>query len=207
MLNRPGVRTPGRGRGAARYSRGFAPSMLTGAGIPQPRFAARAAGLASGLALAVRPAGLAEAPGSTARRRRVPRSGMRSTVEAGGASPDNARRSGPIAVSSSRRPPHSAEQVRVSYAKVAEYQRRGVVHFHAIIRLDGPALRYLMPGCMISATHMRQPCCWLASPCTCRRPARSRRPVDHTARGRARHQRSAHRGRRYLRPCQLEPRY
>src|SRR5437773_10846126 len=33
-----------------------------------------------------------------ARRRRVPRSGMRSTVEAGGASPDNARRSGPVAL-------------------------------------------------------------------------------------------------------------
>ena len=32
-----------------------------------------------------------------------------------------------------------ANQVRVSYAKVAEYQRRGVVHFHAIIRLDGAA--------------------------------------------------------------------
>jgi hypothetical protein len=32
-----------------------------------------------------------------------------------------------------------AVQVRVSFAKVAEYQRRGVVHFHAIIRLDGPA--------------------------------------------------------------------
>jgi len=31
-----------------------------------------------------------------------------------------------------------AAQVRVSYAKVAEYQRRGVVHFHAILRLDGP---------------------------------------------------------------------
>ncbi len=31
-----------------------------------------------------------------------------------------------------------AAQVRASYAKVAEYQRRGVVHFHAIIRLDGP---------------------------------------------------------------------
>ena len=28
--------------------------------------------------------------------------------------------------------------VRVSYAKVAEYQRRGLVHFHAVIRLDGP---------------------------------------------------------------------
>ena len=55
-------------------------------------------GLASGLALAVRPAGSVEAPGSTARRRRVPRSGMRSTVEAGGADPDNARRSAPVAV-------------------------------------------------------------------------------------------------------------
>ena len=32
-----------------------------------------------------------------------------------------------------------AAQVRLSYAKVAEYQRRGVVHFHAIVRLDGPA--------------------------------------------------------------------
>ncbi|HZD69719.1 MAG TPA: replication initiator, partial [Actinomycetes bacterium] len=30
-----------------------------------------------------------------------------------------------------------AAVVRVSYAKVAEYQRRGVVHFHALIRLDG----------------------------------------------------------------------
>ena len=31
-----------------------------------------------------------------------------------------------------------AAQVRVSFAKVAEYQRRGLVHFHAVIRLDGP---------------------------------------------------------------------
>jgi hypothetical protein len=30
------------------------------------------------------------------------------------------------------------EALRISFAKVAEYQRRGVVHFHAIIRLDGP---------------------------------------------------------------------
>ena len=30
------------------------------------------------------------------------------------------------------------EQLRVSFAKVAEYQRRGVVHFHAVIRADGP---------------------------------------------------------------------
>ncbi|MEV7286909.1 replication initiator [Streptomyces sp. NPDC093252] len=27
---------------------------------------------------------------------------------------------------------------RLSYVKVAEYQRRGLVHFHAVVRLDGP---------------------------------------------------------------------
>ncbi|MFE0274044.1 replication initiator [Streptomyces sp. NPDC058992] len=31
-----------------------------------------------------------------------------------------------------------AEHARVSFAKVAEYQRRGAIHFHAVIRLDGP---------------------------------------------------------------------
>ncbi|GAA4139540.1 replication initiator protein RepSA [Actinomadura keratinilytica] len=31
-----------------------------------------------------------------------------------------------------------SETLTVSFAKVAEYQRRGVVHFHAVIRLDGP---------------------------------------------------------------------
>ncbi|MDH6548696.1 replication initiator [Streptomyces sp. SAI-041] len=30
------------------------------------------------------------------------------------------------------------EVARLSYAKVAEYQRRGLVHFHGVIRLDGP---------------------------------------------------------------------
>ncbi|PZT70511.1 replication initiation protein [Streptomyces sp. SW4] len=29
-------------------------------------------------------------------------------------------------------------QLRVSYGKVAEFQKRGAVHFHAVIRLDGP---------------------------------------------------------------------
>ncbi|WP_214325109.1 replication initiator [Nonomuraea sediminis] len=29
-------------------------------------------------------------------------------------------------------------RLRLSYAKVAEYQARGLVHFHAVIRLDGP---------------------------------------------------------------------
>jgi replication initiator protein RepSA len=38
-------------------------------------------------------------------------------------------------------------RLRVSYGKVAEYQRRGVVHFHALIRLDAldPPIR--MPYC------------------------------------------------------------
>ncbi|MET7998499.1 replication initiator [Amycolatopsis sp. NPDC005232] len=31
-----------------------------------------------------------------------------------------------------------ADHARLSYAKVAEYQRRGLIHFHAVIRLDGP---------------------------------------------------------------------
>jgi hypothetical protein len=31
---------------------------------------------------------------------------------------------------------HLREQVRASYVKVAEYQRRGLVHLHAVIRLD-----------------------------------------------------------------------
>jgi hypothetical protein len=30
------------------------------------------------------------------------------------------------------------EQSRISFGKVAEYQKRGAVHFHAVIRIDGP---------------------------------------------------------------------
>ena len=35
--------------------------------------------------------------------------------------------------------------VRVRYVKVAEYQARGVVHFHAVIRLDAPGEDYQRP--------------------------------------------------------------
>jgi hypothetical protein len=36
-------------------------------------------------------------------------------------------------------PERSLRQVAsVQYAKVAEYQARGLIHFHALIRLDGP---------------------------------------------------------------------
>ncbi|GAB2866862.1 plasmid replication initiator protein [Actinocorallia aurea] len=30
------------------------------------------------------------------------------------------------------------EQARLSYARVIEYQRRGLIHFHAVLRIDGP---------------------------------------------------------------------
>ena len=35
--------------------------------------------------------------------------------------------------------------VRIRYVKVAEYQARGVVHFHAVIRLDAPGDDYQPP--------------------------------------------------------------
>jgi hypothetical protein len=40
--------------------------------------------------------------------------------------------------------------VRVSYAKVAEFQRRGAIHFHAVMRLDA-ATDCRCPGCLTPA--------------------------------------------------------
>jgi hypothetical protein len=37
-------------------------------------------------------------------------------------------------------------QVRIRFVKVAEYQARGVVHFHAVIRLDAPGEDYRPPA-------------------------------------------------------------
>jgi len=42
------------------------------------------------------------------------------------------------------------ELVRISFAKVAEFQRRGIVHFHAIIRLDAPGDSWQPPRAQIS---------------------------------------------------------
>jgi hypothetical protein len=39
---------------------------------------------------------------------------------------------------------------RVAYAKVAEFQARGLVHFHAIVRLDGAEDRATAPGVTVS---------------------------------------------------------
>jgi hypothetical protein len=41
-------------------------------------------------------------------------------------------------------------RVRVAFAKVAEFQARGLVHFHAIIRLDGAEDRATAPGVQVS---------------------------------------------------------
>ena len=41
--------------------------------------------------------------------------------------------------------------VRIRFVKVAEYQARGVVHFHAVIRLDAPSEDYQPPPPGITA--------------------------------------------------------
>ena len=42
-------------------------------------------------------------------------------------------------------------QVRIRFVKVAEYQARGVVHFHAVIRLDAPGEDYRPPAAPYNA--------------------------------------------------------
>jgi hypothetical protein len=49
------------------------------------------------------------------------------------------------------RPADLKDHLRVSYAKVAEYQRRGLVHFHAVIRIDGPAGPHMSPPAAVTA--------------------------------------------------------
>lgn len=50
----------------------------------------------------------------------------------------------------------AARVVRLQFAKVAEFQRRGVVHFHAIIRLDGihPELPFPAPPVAVTTDHL-----------------------------------------------------
>jgi hypothetical protein len=79
------------------------PLIIAASGLYVPRaslrrFAACLSGRAFGLALAVRPAGLAEAPGSRVCACAASDAPEGSALDAGGASPDNARRSGPVPV-------------------------------------------------------------------------------------------------------------
>ena len=43
---------------------------------------------------------------------------------------------------------------RLSFVKVAEFQRRGVVHFHALIRLDGPGDGFTPPDLPLTAADL-----------------------------------------------------
>jgi len=45
--------------------------------------------------------------------------------------------------------------VRIGYARVAEFQARGLVHFHAIVRLDGAGDRAAAPGVDVSPEELR----------------------------------------------------
>jgi hypothetical protein len=47
---------------------------------------------------------------------------------------------------------HLRSMVRLRFVRVAEYQARGVVHFHAVIRLDAPGEGYHSPPPSITAT-------------------------------------------------------
>jgi hypothetical protein len=49
-----------------------------------------------------------------------------------------------------------ARRCRVSFVKVAEFQRRGVVHFHALIRLDAPDEDYQPPQISIDAAGLAE---------------------------------------------------
>ncbi|MHB8492213.1 MAG: replication initiator, partial [Solirubrobacteraceae bacterium] len=44
-----------------------------------------------------------------------------------------------------------SREARISYTKVAEYQRRGALHFHAVFRLDGVDEAYARPPARVSA--------------------------------------------------------
>jgi hypothetical protein len=46
------------------------------------------------------------------------------------------------------------ERCRLSFVKVAEFQRRGVVHFHALIRLDGPGDDFAAPRLGLAAAEL-----------------------------------------------------
>jgi hypothetical protein len=48
------------------------------------------------------------------------------------------------------------EQLVVSFAKVAEFQRRGLVHFHALIRLDGPGENYPPPAIPVNVDQLTE---------------------------------------------------
>lgn len=51
-------------------------------------------------------------------------------------------------------PTEHARRCRLSFVKVAEFQRRAVVHFHALIRLDGPGDDFAAPAVQTGADEL-----------------------------------------------------
>jgi hypothetical protein len=47
-------------------------------------------------------------------------------------------------------------EVRVRFVKVAEYQHRGIIHYHAVIRLDAPGDSYQSPPSRYTAQLLEQ---------------------------------------------------
>lgn len=46
-----------------------------------------------------------------------------------------------------------ADHARLSYAKVVEYQARGLIHLHVVVRLDGPAGPHELPPAELTIDH------------------------------------------------------
>ena len=67
--------------------------------------------------------------------------------------------------------------LRIRYVKVAEYQARGVVHFHAVIRLDAPGEDYQPPPARYTAALLCDAIGQAAAAVRHRRPARLGRPA------------------------------
>ncbi|MCG5220416.1 replication initiator [Streptosporangium sp. KLBMP 9127] len=70
------------------------------------------------------------------------------------------------------------DHVTVSFAKVAEYQRRGLVHFHAVVRLDGPGGPTSAPPGWATADLLAQAIQHAASAVTVTIPAFDNRPAE-----------------------------
>jgi hypothetical protein len=56
-----------------------------------------------------------------------------------------------ISISQGCRPREFHQIARLNYLKVAEFQRRGLVHFHVILRADGPGDPYAEPPAFLDA--------------------------------------------------------
>jgi uncharacterized Zn-finger protein len=50
--------------------------------------------------------------------------------------------------------PQFRREARISYLKVAEYQRRGLIHFHIILRVDGPGEAFSQPPSWIDVNRL-----------------------------------------------------